>query len=772
MGNKKYNRDTVPVQRLPLSKKTQEWKETTIDAYISKASNTYINGLSEAEDLRIKYDLYNSKFNIEDLEYVVDPFKVGDSFPASPQNYNIIRPKIDLLIGEESKKPFNMKVIQTDDKGMSKAEETELGLLMRNVMSRISGEQDPNAQTPKQIQDYMKYSYSDIAERTAHYALKYLKEKLNIPNEFLKGWKDGLIAGKEFYYVGIQNGDGFMERVNPIGLSFDKSPDLEFIEDGEWVSRRMLMTPSAVHDDFYDKMTKSDLNKLFELTESNNGGNTGSKVNYDKVIYKTDKDLDNGTDNTEDYLEVYHVAWKSYKRIGFLTYIDENGEEVQDIVDETYKADADEKVEWEWVSETWEGYRVGEDMYFGIEPLADQFDGIDNINKSKLPYYGTLYSDTNSNYTSLIDIMKPLQYMYIIVWYRLELAIARDKGRILNMDITQIPKSFGIDISKWAHYISAIGVNFVNPYEEGWDIPGRAGGAASAFNQISSQDLSMTKVIGDYIALMDKIEQMMGELTGVSKQRQGSISSNELVGNVERSVVQSSHITEPLYWKHNQVKKNVLQRLLDVTKVAWADSSKKYLHFVLDDTARTHIELTKDFTNASLDVFVTDSTREDTNIQKIQSLIGPAISAGASLSEAAEVIVSDNVNEMKNKLAQMDARKQQIEQQNAQSQQETQMAQVQAQKEMKAEENRIKEEDSIRDSETAIQVALIGAESKENSQPEDDGSKDMVEREKLRLQQSKLDEDARKNKAAESLKEKEITIKRKQANKPTSNSNK
>ena len=50
---------------------------------------------------------------------------------------------------------------------------------------------------------------------------------------------------------------------------------------------------------------------------------------------------------------------------------------------------------------------------------------------------------------SLVAIMKPLQYMYIILWYRLEMAIARDKGKIPVIDVTQIPKSMGIDVDKW-----------------------------------------------------------------------------------------------------------------------------------------------------------------------------------------------------------------------------------------------------------------------------------------------------------------------------------
>ena len=58
--------------------------------------------------------------------------------------------------------------------------------------------------------------------------------------------------------------------------------------------------------------------------------------------------------------------------------------------------------------------------------------------------------------------------MYIVLWYRLELAIARDKGKVVNMDVTQIPKSMGITVDKWMHYLSSVGVNFINPYEVGW----------------------------------------------------------------------------------------------------------------------------------------------------------------------------------------------------------------------------------------------------------------------------------------------------------------
>ena len=175
---------------------------------------------------------------------------------------------------------------------------------------------------------------------------------------------------------------------------------------------------------------------------------------------------------------MWHVCWKSFKKIGFVTVIDpETGQPDEFEVDETYKVIGNEvNVEWTWIIEVWEGYRVGEDLYIGVEPLQYQHVSADNPNSQRLPYTGVVYNNTNSKPRSLVSMMKPLQYMYIVLWYRLELMLARDKGKVALIDVSQIPKSMNIDVNKWLHYLSALGVAFINPYEDGWDIPGTGGG--------------------------------------------------------------------------------------------------------------------------------------------------------------------------------------------------------------------------------------------------------------------------------------------------------
>jgi hypothetical protein len=73
-----------------------------------------------------------------------------------------------------------------------------------------------------------------------------------------------------------------------------------------------------------------------------------------------------------------------------------------------------------------------------------------------------------------------------------------------------------ISPAKWMHYLSSVGVNFINPYEEGWNIPGREGGKPAQFNQITALDLTMSNVIAEYIHLMDKIEELAGTISGIT----------------------------------------------------------------------------------------------------------------------------------------------------------------------------------------------------------------------------------------------------------------
>lgn len=789
------NINQFPLQRLPMSKKTQDWKEACVD-YIaghSQGSSRDGNNRSRKEEMQTYYDLYNSIYSEKDLKYVTNPFKQQDGFPAMAQDYNIIKPKIDLLLGEETKRPFNFRVVHTSDIATSeiqdKAKQMIVDYIQATIMSKLGPEEQARYQealqsgeimTPEQIQKYISKDYKDIAEITAYHSLNYLKNKLNITHEFFKGWKDALIGGEEIYYVGIVNGEPCLQRINPIYFDYDSdTSDLEFIHEAQWCCYEMIMSLTEVYDRLYDKMSEKQLNELLDMMDDRSKGGVTPEVRKTSLDYPHIKTHSiNGFSSNPfeeaDNIHVWHCCWKSLKKIGFVNIINpETGMPEEYQVDETYKETGNElDVEWKWIIEVWEGYRIGQDIYVGIQPVEYQHISADNPNAQRLPYTGVIYNNTNSRPRSLVSMMKPLQYMYIVLWYRLELAMARDKGKVVTMDITQIPKSMNIDVAKWMHYLSALGVNFVNPYEEGWDIPGREGGKPSQFNQISALDLTMANTIDQYINLMDKIESMLSEISGVSKQREGSISSNELVGNVERSVVQSAHITEPWFWVHNQVKKECLTMLLDTAKHAWKDN-KTSIQYVLDDATRAFLTLSDDFFYEDMDIFVEDTTKNQQQIEALKNLMQPAMQNGASLLDIAEIITMDNVTMIRSKLEEIEQKRMEQQQamEQAQAEREQQMAQIQ--NEIKEEELMLKEaEMDLKKYEidsnnaTKITVAQLNAyRGAENMDQDMNGIPDPIEIGKQAIEQQKVNSDIASKQFEFNNKKREMEMKREIENK-------
>jgi hypothetical protein len=743
-----------PAQKLPLKKKNKEWRERCVDYIIGMSEISHSpTERTDADEMQINYNLYNGIIDKEDLLYVTNPFNQDDGFPASPQNMNIIKEKIDLLIGEETKRPFNHKVVRTSDDASSEIQEKMKLMITDYLMASAMAELDEEAAAdfqaklesgeimePESISKYITQDYKDMGEHVASRALAYLKEKLNLQHEFVKAWKDGLISGKEVGYVGIQNGNPIAERVNPKYFAHDQSPDLEFIEDGDWACRKMRTSYTEAYDRLYDKLDEKDLDKLLEMcTDQPNAGNYGSDrpmIDYVHLDMKTVSSIDDENINSSNSVNLWHVTWKSFKKIGFLKYVDEVGDIQETMVSEDYMMVGTEvSLEWKWIIEIWEGYRIGTDLYAGINPIEYQFVSIDNPNAQKLPYVGVIHNNSNTPSKSLVAIMKPLQYMYIIVWYRLELALSRDKGKVITMDITQIPKSMNIDAAKWMHYLSAIGVNFVNPYEEGWDIPGREGGKPAQFNQISALDLTMSDVINQYINLMSKIEEMISAISGVSKQREGAISPSELVGNTSLSVQQSAYITEPLFWMHGQFKKNMLKALLNVAKEAWRQSDKKYLHYILDDASRAFINLSDEFYNDDFDLFVSDSTRDTQLLEAIKNLYQPAMQNGATLLDVAQIMSMQNLNDITNKLSEIEQKRMEQQSKAAEEENQRQMQLIQAQQQAKAEELQMKQSelelDKYKidsDNQTRVYVAELNAyKFQEDLDADNNGIPDVME---------------------------------------------
>lgn len=751
-----FNRTLFPVQRLPLSKKNQEWRESCIDSLIGR----HKRGDERRTAMKRNYNAVNSIFDMSELEHVIDPYNVKDAFPVKMQDINLIRNKVEALKGEYLKRPQQFYAFQTDLRAMQDVKEKQKEMLMEAFQASLLMTNDQEAeqmiqQRLQEISQYIKNKYYSPAEQTANVTLKYLVEKLELKMNSLITWEDALVAGDAINYVGIINGDPIFERVNPLAFSYDMHPELKFIEKGEWAVREMLMTSSEIWDRLGDKIKSSDYEEFLDQPGFGTQG-SASPEKWQPIQYLNSNHFQSNDwvedDRAGNFYSVYHCVWKSQKKIYHLTYTDENGEEQQDIVDETYKAAEGETLEKDWITEIWEGYRVEDKFYSTIEPVSYQYTSLDNPNATNLPYYGVSMNSNNTVSKSLVGLLMPLQKFYLSVFYRMELMLSRDAGRPIIMDVTQIPKSMGIEPDKWLHYLKNLGVAFINPYETGWDIPGREGGKPSPHNQITAIDMSTGQVVAQYISLMDKIERMVDEMSGVTPEREGQAMASQLPGNLKQNIAQSSNITEPMYFLHDMMVKNTILAALNTAKFAWKTSNKKYINYVLSSGERLFIDLNDDFTFSDFDVFISNTTKEVENLELLKTLYQPAMQNGATLLDVADIMTAENMNEIKMKLEDIEQKHNEAVQQ--QQEVEQQMAQEEAK--LKQEELRIKEEDSIRQAETDIQIALIKAE--DTSIPEDNSLdvkkvdlQQQKQNEEIELKRKQLAETVRSNKAKESI---------------------
>lgn len=731
-----------PKQKLPKSQKTDKWGEECIDAALAY-TNIYDTSRRSPRFRKLRnYNLYNGKFDKEDLAYVCNPLGMEDyEFPANMQYYPVATPIFDLLFGEETKRPFSFLVKAVNPEAITDKEkqlkEEIIQAIKAKLLATLSPEEAQQGQEPEEILEYFKYSYQDMRESTATKSLEYLKRNLDLKNIFQYGWEDALLAGEEIYKVGVVAGEPVVKRANPIEITALLPHNQYVLDEAEVIVEETWLSVSEIVDMFYDELTPSQIDSLEESESSvsdfhasdsilperaylTEGGS--SPVSYDYSFYDSDGNV-----------RVNFVTWKSKKKVGELIYVDEYGIEQSKFVDESYKKAPGEKVKWFWINEYWEGVKIGSEIYVNIRPKSLQFRRMDNISACKSGYVGTVYNANNSQSVSLMDRLVPWIYLYIVMWYRTELLIAANQGKIALIDLALIPD--GWEIEKWMYYATAMKFGFVNSFNEGKK--GQATGKlANQSTQNKALDLETGNAINGHIQLIEFIEQKIKELAGVTDQRLGAISASETVGNTKRAVTQSSHITEKWFQLHNFTKKRVLETLIEAAKEAWKDGSKK-LQYITDDMSATFFSVDgNEFANAEYGVFVSDSDKDREALEVMKELTHAAMQNDRiMLSSIADIYTSDSLSDVKAKLMKVEEQMQQRQEQ--QSQMAQQMEAQKTQAEMASKQAELEKEyyKIDRDNETKLRVAEINSfKFQEDQDSNNNNIPDQLEIEKLKAQ--------------------------------------
>lgn len=248
-----------PAQKLPLNKKTKSWAKQCVKAGEDIAIFRYDGIRASYSEKLINYGLANDVLDTSDIAKVCNPMGIkGATFPATMQNYPIANPKIDLLVGEERKRRFDWHVRVENSDAIS-AKETfkkeELLAYMTQIIQQETFDEQAVQAKMAEMQKYHTYEFQDSKERVSTHILKYLWNKLNLKEEFAKGFEDALIAGEEIYCADIIAGEPVLRKVNPLNLHTVRSGESPWIEDSDIIVEDGYYSPGQVIDLYNDVLT-------------------------------------------------------------------------------------------------------------------------------------------------------------------------------------------------------------------------------------------------------------------------------------------------------------------------------------------------------------------------------------------------------------------------------------------------------------------------------------------------------------------------------------
>ena len=781
-----------PRQAISWRKKTKEWVKECIkfaDANSILSSSTVRKSIAHK---KLNYDLLNGKLNMKDLMAVLNPsgfkFERKDINTAIP-HYPIVNRCVDILNGEEMASQLDLKAVITNLTAISEKENTKKQQIMQSLQQLVADEsvsEEDFQQRMQEMSKYFTYEYQDIRELRANELLNHYSKECDYKDIFSEGFKDVLTVNEAIFQVTLEHGEPVLTKLNPLKVRVYGNGSSNKIEDADMIVIEDYWPLGRIIDKYYDKLTTKDVKKL-EDVQRRMAGNSP---------YDTDKDRDqsflygdyvaailtdsNGNlcfeDGTyfsqlpydlEGNIRVLQVYWKSLRKIKEVTFYDEitgNKDikfETEDYIPDEAKG---EEVKERIINEAWHGVMIGagEDaVYTDCGPCEIQYNRLNNPSKCHFGIIGQIFNTNESQPYSIVDKIKSYSYLYDAMMDKFVKLVQNNMGKIIQFNGAMMPDKWQFE--DWVYYAKTAGIVMVDPMKEG-----NRGAAknklAGAFQVPPVIDAELGNSIQYTVNILQYIEQAVCNMLGITPQRLGAIQNRETVGGVERSTLQSSHVTRYYFEKYNNLKKRVYECVLDTAKIGAKGKNLKF-QYIASDLAQKVAEIDGDeFAEADYGLVVSmdydiEKFRQDVDQAGTMALQANMIPFSAWLKLKATGSLSEKIKMLEQAEKDMQQQQQQAQQAQIQAQQQQQQLELQ----MKQAEMELKDMMNQRDNETKILTTTIQAQTKRDADGDgiinesENNALDLNEKvrqfdEKMKLEREKLELDKKQHKEDNDLK--------------------
>jgi len=700
--NKPLN-SALPRQQLSLKQKLEdrdkfgnsEWMKDCMDAIEAIGRFQLGNNLK----LKENYEIIKGRFVLEHYLDSEDFFDMASAIsqefqlPKYLKHYDITTKAVDLLVGEYLNRPDLFRVTASDADSTNERVRVKTELVQQYLQSQIQKEitaklmamgLDPNKKdfkneqeaqqyqqeiqakyqelTPEAIETYMTYDFRTSAEHWGNAVLSNDKYKFRFREMEKEEFTDMLVADRCFSHFYMTPTGYNVENWNPVNTFWHQSPEVKYVEDGDYVGRTFFMSRAQAIDRYGWRMSVEEQENLYPKWADDTKGKARG-YNLDQTViypfkgydsYRTIQqgvqasigfnpldrtniamngiiDVSDGT-NTNwsfaqgDLVMITEGYWRSQRRVGFLSMIDEEtGEPINEIVDETFEPKLFNIVEkkgnyyeykfnpepntitWCWTNQIWQGIKINQanfnieeankqrtGIYIDIRPTSFQFKGDYNPFNPKLPVCGGIFDNRNGRSMSLVDKLKPYQIFYNAIWNQMYGILQRNNGKFFLMDVNVLPslKDWGGEeaLERFKAMADATSIGLIDT-AAGAMTP-NAFAASNGFNVV---DLSEHDKIQALMNLAILVEQQGFVQIGITQQRQGQMQASSTATSDQAAISQSFAITETYFENYSNYKTRKLNMHLALAQyvASLGEDGDITLPYITSDLGNAWVKVNK-----------------------------------------------------------------------------------------------------------------------------------------------------------------------------------
>jgi hypothetical protein len=783
--NNKMGTLTQPIQFLPYKEKDDEWRAHNLDwlefqgmKQLRRNSRRLMKNYKLAKGIIDKTDYIVEDDN--EMADIVDMLTKEDQSALELKFYPIIPNVINVLSSEFAKRVNKIVFRAVDDLSYNEMMEEKRAMVeqvlvqqaeQKIMMQMLAMGMDPESEEAQQqlskenimtlpgIEDFFRKDYRSLVEEWASHQMKVDEERFKMQELEERAFRDMLITDREFWHFNMMEDDYELELWNPLLTFYHKSPDVRYISQGNWVGKIDLMSVSDVIDKYGWMMTEEQMESLetlypvraagyaiqgqqndgsyYDGTRSHEWNTKMPSLAYRQFTSIYDSKFGTGdivewilsdSEDTVDFgkthlLRVSNIYWKSQRKLGHLIKITEEGEMVQDIVDETYKITEKpmyntsvykqktkdnlifgEHIDWIWINETWGGIKIGPNrpafwgqnnpgglnpIYLGMNGgkpgrLPFQFKGDSTLYGCKLPVEGSVFGDRNTRSVSLVDQMKPFQVGYNVVNNQIADILVDELGTVIMFDQNALPRhSMGEDWGKNNLQKAYVAMKDFQMLPLDTSITNTEN--ALNFQHYQVLNLEQTNRLMSRIQLANYFKQQAFEAIGINPQRLGQQIGQQTATGIDQAVNASYAQTETYFTQHTDyLMPRVHAMRTDLAQYYNSTKPSARLQYITSTDEKVNFEINgTDLLMRELNIFCTTKTNHRQTMEQLKQLALNNNTTGASIYDLGNIIKSESIAELTGVLKDAEDKVNKQKEQEQQQQQQMQQEQIAAQEKAK-----------------------------------------------------------------------------------------